>query len=443
MISSFLRSAQIVAFCWLWFFSSSSSAQVSDGSAYSLENRSWEGLSGLAELMSKSSIAFDAPQIVDVRDLPVNDVLIIVYPQKLLEREGDALELTNWVRAGGRILLFDDFGSSGNLLSHFGISRHDIPETGRRFQDRAALPIADATGVHPLTQSAYSLVFNHASSLAARGKPVYAFDNGKGAVYDMRLQSGILVAVSDASLVTNLMLSIQPNKKFVENALAVACEGRANCAVHVLTRDDEVIGRFGEEKLSLAVVRKLIGDKIRSIESIDLTRTLNFTAQLLVVGTLALLLLVFSFRAAPIPNFTPGKGRAIRGGEYEHALTRHTGPGAHEYSLPMWILADRFESAFYPAIGLAGRQPMVTEEARRDAVRRYLERFEPRADRNREREITNLVHRLSDTMTSRALNRPVVRADARNFLKTYKLCRSILLRLDSENDLESIEKRPT
>src|SRR6185436_5478964 len=183
----------------------------------------WNGLSDLASLVESRGQTVLATDHVDWGDLdPEKDVVLVLYPQDPL----DAQQVATWVRAGGSILLADDFGQCDDAFAEFGLRR--AKATGvhaqRWYEDNPALPVATAwADDHPLARDADEIITNHPAVLSVtRGSPdvVFGFGRGDALVVAGKLGDGRFVALADPSVLINGMLQFDGNAGFATDLLA-------------------------------------------------------------------------------------------------------------------------------------------------------------------------------------------------------------------------------
>src|SRR5262249_51836678 len=156
---------------------------------------------------------------LDLRQLRREDGVVLVHPERVI----DADELMAYMRAGGRLVLLDDYGTGDALLARFGIRRVPLPSRpAEMLRGNPALAIAEPASVHPAVRHASRVVVNHGTGLAhpalspvlvVRGESepdvLFAVAGAVG--------QGRLLAVGDASVAINGMMRYPGNR-----ALAVA-----------------------------------------------------------------------------------------------------------------------------------------------------------------------------------------------------------------------------
>ncbi|MBA2662943.1 MAG: DUF4350 domain-containing protein [Bradymonadaceae bacterium] len=332
------------------------------GADYDPVNADWSGLRQLVELARVEGIELVHTTELDYGRLGLEDAVVIVHPQGEL----DVSNLANFVIAGGRILLADDFGKSEAFLSRLAVSRITMAAANlphlNHVRDNPALPIFEPRGRHPLLVDVERLVANHPAVLFNVGGPVVAFSEGGGLVYDMTLADGKVVVLADPSMLINHMLNVADNAQFARNALRYICAERSTCRVHLLVESWQERGQFegralpsGETEISRRI--QDVNDYVSSLtEGIPLAELLYYLSILLVGGLAAYLITVFPVRRpraysryitqalenVPAPQT-----------EFDWNMSRF-GQGASEvnYALPVAILKELFEELFLTRMGL-------------------------------------------------------------------------------------------
>src|SRR5262245_4677528 len=190
-------------------------APARGGTDYDAASRAWNGLSELRALATP--LAMESGTDVTWENLaPDRDVLFILYPT----REVDAVQLVSFIRAGGRVLLGDDFGNAGEALARLSVIRREAATVrARRHEGNPNLPIAEPHK-HPLSRDVKELVTNHPRVLTATGgETVFSFAGGDAVVVAGELGSGRYVVLSDPSVLINAMLAFDGNLNFAMNLL--------------------------------------------------------------------------------------------------------------------------------------------------------------------------------------------------------------------------------
>ena len=179
----------------------------------------WDGLDTLLRTARESETAIQAPDVLDLSQLDPRDALLIVAPDDALPTGA----LTSFLREGGRIALLDDFGPAERLLAAYQVTRLPAP-TGDlpALRSDSSLLIAYPASEHPLVEGVDLLLTNGASALHHRElKPVFTFGHTASAlVLAGAVGAGRLVAVGDASLLINQLMTLPSHQRFAKNLLA-------------------------------------------------------------------------------------------------------------------------------------------------------------------------------------------------------------------------------
>ena len=215
----------------------------------------WEGLSQLVR-MAQTQLG---PQRVIITptlslgDLRREDGLVIVHPERILDSDA----LTSFMRAGGRLVLLDDYGTGDGLLARFGIRRVPLPRRpAEMLRGNPSLAIAEPASSHPAVRDVGRVVTNHATGLEHPALSSVLVVRGEGEP-DVLLSvagavgQGRLLAVGDASVAINEMMRYPGNRALAAALVRYATEddvwGKRNGKLYILTNDFSTTGAFGDE----------------------------------------------------------------------------------------------------------------------------------------------------------------------------------------------------
>ena len=209
----------------------------------------WNGLSELRALAERTGAAVITPEAIDATQLGPEDALLVVHPVEALP----SVELSAFLRSGGRLAIADDFGTGRALLLAFGIGSF-APARDASIQllrGNPHLMLATRQNAHPLSRGAAVLVTNRPQVITHRKlDPIYALRKDHDAiVLSGAVGKGRLVAISDSSLLINNMLQFDGNRAFARDLLAYLV-GPARGRLYIAGSDAQWkfgVRRFGAE----------------------------------------------------------------------------------------------------------------------------------------------------------------------------------------------------
>jgi hypothetical protein len=234
------------------------------------QGEDWEGLAQLVRMATSElgPARVVATQRLALGTLSREDALLIVHPTRPLEVD----ELAAFMRAGGRVALFDDYGTGDALAAHFGIRRVPLPEHPlEMLRDNPSFAIAEPTGAHPAVHDVSRVVTNHGTGLVHPGLSPLLVVRGDGEP-DVLLGvagavgQGRLLVVGDASIAMNAMLRYPGNRELALGSLRYLVEddawGKRGGKLYVLTNVFETTGTYGNDSplggAALAAQRSLV-----------------------------------------------------------------------------------------------------------------------------------------------------------------------------------------
>jgi len=198
-------------------------------------NPGWNGLSELSSILQVKPLK--SLSAIALEEDPSDALIIIAGPEKNFTAE-EASAIEQFIRAGGYLILADDFGSGNSLLG--------LLEVGARFDGSLLLdPLfkyrsSKLPEVHRFSDeftryNLSSLVLDYATSIDGCGEPValsssYSFldENLNGArdvgepegplavACEIRLGRGRIFLISDPSMMVNSMLNRGSNLEFLK-----------------------------------------------------------------------------------------------------------------------------------------------------------------------------------------------------------------------------------
>ncbi len=229
---------------------------------FDTSGRDWQGLSDFMDLAREdlTPARVVATSTLSYDTLRREDGVVLVHPQHALDIDS----LSRFMHDGGRVIVLDDFGTSDELLRHFGIERTALPaHPALMLRGKPAFAIAepaDEDGAHPAVRGVRRVVLNHATGLKHPDLSpllqVRGAGSGRGVLVAMAgaVGAGRLLAVGDSSIVINGMLRYPGNRTFARNVIEYAVEDDAAWSRHgklyVVSGDFAQTGSFGDASLS-------------------------------------------------------------------------------------------------------------------------------------------------------------------------------------------------
>jgi hypothetical protein len=303
---------------------------------FDLTGSDWEGCSELVRL-ARTELGQNrviATTTIDFSLLKPEDGVLLLYPEKSL----DVDELSKFMRAGGRVVLLDDFGRGESLLRHFGMERVPVPRNpAEMLRHNPQLALAEPASAHPVVNDVNRVVTNHATGLSHPDlSPVLKIRaaNGEGDVFvavagavgdKAPSPQGRFLVVGDPSIVMNSMLRYAGNKAFARGLVKYAVEndawGTRGGRLFIASGAFEQKGSYGGEENTLAEWLRTLKDAFDIIRKEGLPDPLAW-AVAIAIG-LALVVWVGSragkLHKAIIPRFVRRVPPVAQGGVAGHA----------------------------------------------------------------------------------------------------------------------------
>lgn len=212
--------------------------------AFELGDQSWEGCSDLLDL-ARAELGANrvvTTKTLDWHSLGPNDAILVIHPLSPIDPE----EAASFMRAGGRLGLFDDFGVGDRLLRTFNVEVRELPKRPALFlRGNEALAVARpvretiASGeaaTHPTVADVATVIFNHGIGYrhpeltavleVSSERPVSGeLPEAVPVAIAGQVDKGRLFAVGDASAFMNLMLRFSGNREFARGVLRYLADG--------------------------------------------------------------------------------------------------------------------------------------------------------------------------------------------------------------------------
>jgi hypothetical protein len=240
--------------------SSLASSRAAYASPFDLSGHDWEGA---ADFVAVAKAEVGAARVIptgqlDMHGLKREDSVIVLHPERTLDVES----LSRFMRAGGRVLLLDDFGTGDALLTHFGLERVAPPRhPAEALRNNPSFAIAEPASAHPVASDVVKVVTNHPTGLKhPELSPVLKIRGNGTDEPDVLVAvagavgQGRLLAVGDPSIVMNSMLRYPGNKAFARGLARYAADDdtwgkRSNGKIYVVAGSFDQKGVFGDDSL--------------------------------------------------------------------------------------------------------------------------------------------------------------------------------------------------
>ena len=259
-------SIAVLALASLLLLVSATAPAISSTADFSIFNSGWNGTSDLAMTtykLGKFSPTFEVKSTgteMQVAQIgldrlvldPIGSALVEIGPTAAFS-DSDGTIVGDFVRAGGVLLLADDFGTGNSLLQKMGASSRISGKLvmDLAFDKKPQFPVCFDIRPSPLTTNVTSILLNYPSSLvlnsSARTSPV-AFTSiaswldidGNGErglnepsgpfpiIAEEKLGNGTIVLLSDPSVLINGMSKHLNNTDLKDDILTVLCLGRSS-----------------------------------------------------------------------------------------------------------------------------------------------------------------------------------------------------------------------
>ena len=199
---------------------------------------------------------------LDFASLTPGDGVLVLHPEVELKYD----EVSGFLAAGGRLAVLDDFGAADRLLEHYRIFRVQAPlRPAASLRDNPALAIAvpavqavagQEQNRHPIVANVDRIVTNHPSALTNPNLtpvltiPALGEPDATLAVTGVIAGHGRLFALSDPSIVINLMLRYPGNRAFALGLVDYLVEddtwGTRGGTLYLLSNRFDQGGHFGK-----------------------------------------------------------------------------------------------------------------------------------------------------------------------------------------------------
>jgi hypothetical protein len=297
---------------------------------FDLNGDDWEGASELVRL-AKAELEpghVVTTNQIDFSELKPEDGLLLIYPERSL----DEAELSKFMRAGGRVVLLDDYGRGDSLLSAFNMHRIPAPRNpAESLRHNPQLALAEPASAHPVVADVNRVVTNHPVGLQHPDlSPVLkirsqSHDADVAVAVAGAVGQGRLLAVGDPSIVMNSMLRYAGNKAFARGLIHYAVDsdawGKRGGKLFIAAGTFEQKGAYGGEENAVSSFFRDLRDLMDQIRREGLPAILAWGASI----ALGLALVVWVGSRAGrlhkplLPRFTRKIPAVAQGGVAGHA----------------------------------------------------------------------------------------------------------------------------
>jgi len=251
-------------------------AGSSAAAPFDARGEDWEGLSDFVR-MAQAELGLQRVVVTSTLNMPAlrrEDGIILVHPDHFVDPD----ELSAFMRAGGRLVLLDDYGAGDGLLARFGIRRVPLPgRPAEMLRNNPALAIAEPASAHAAVRDVARVVTNHATGLEHAGLSPVLVVRGDGEPDVLLAVAGAvghgrLLAVGDASVGINAMLRYSGNRTLCASLVRYVTEddswGKRDGTLYILSGDFDLRGAFGDDERggrALGTVRRVLTDALETL----------------------------------------------------------------------------------------------------------------------------------------------------------------------------------
>ncbi len=338
------------------------------GVDFETEQPGWNALHYLRTTADEAEVTLQARRTLDFATLRGDEILLVVAPVTTLSAEGRQ-QLLAFVRAGGRLIIADDFRAGASWMSPFGLALHDRPGAAPGVvEGRPGLLRFPGVAVGgALGYQVRELVLNHpaaitteasaakgeAASLASRPdrSPTARLAQGRyedgvrAFLYEVQLGRGRVLALADPSvLIDGMLRAFHGNKQFAANLLRWGCYRGEPCRVALLANLAAVTGVFrpapdlrpgGRPQGALQALAAALDGIAEALRS----PAARWFGGALTLATL--LLPLWRFGRLPQPRLPPSAGDAPARGRLQETIEAWMMRPEADFRQPARLLAQR------------------------------------------------------------------------------------------------------
>jgi len=359
------RAAALVSAAWLAICLAASTALAAP---FDPAGQDWEGLAQLVRLAEGevgTARVVVAPKLA-LAELRREDGVLLVHPSRPL----DVDELSAFMRVGGRLALFDDYGTGDDLLLRFGIRRVALPtRPAQALRGNAALAVAEPASAHPTVRDAAHVVTNHAVGLEHASLSPLLVVKGDGEPDVLLALAGAvghgrLIAVGDASVLINAMLRYPGNRALARAVVRYLLDddvwGKRGGKLYVVVNDFSTTGAFGDPSRAASAI---VEGRRAVVEGVKTLRREGAPPGVAYAGALVAALGIVGWTSARVgrthkpssPRFTRAVPAVLQGGIAGHAAV--LGSPEASRALAVLELKSALEEQLTARLGLERTPP--------------------------------------------------------------------------------------
>jgi hypothetical protein len=240
------------------------------------QGQDWEGLSQLVRIAQGElgSARVVVTSALSLGELKREDGVLMVHPDRTL----DVDEIASFMRAGGRLVLLDDYGTGEELLTRFGIRRVPLPaRPAEMLRDNPSLAIAEPASVHPTVRDVAHVVTNHATGLEHQALSPLLVVRGDGEPDVLLAVAGAVghgrfIAIGDASIPINAMMRYPGNRTLSRALIRYATDddvwGKRGGTLYVVANGFRTTGAFGDSARADTAAREARRAILEALETL-------------------------------------------------------------------------------------------------------------------------------------------------------------------------------
>lgn len=397
-----------------------SAQSVATAIDYDPQSSAWNGLVEFVRLSQTAQVELRTSSTLDWSAVRHGDGLLVLYPLSSVDLD----ELSAFLEDGGRLALFDDFGTSEPLLRWFQVQRSEAIQGTLRSPRLPGFYNAYRQGDHVLGDQIDSLVTNEPVVLRhARLSPAFSLsqDPSQGVILAGQVGRGRLVIGGDPSILINSMLRFSGNRQFALNLLSYLAP-QTNGRIHLVTRRFSSRGTYegthSRRRSPLKLFSKNLDETLARAGMVFNDPTLLRLASLFAVLLATLIMAAKIWGPKPSDRFGPtAPGGPLAGVAPKVLLFGRSGANL---LYPTLVLRRLFERALLRELEL---MPPTD-------IARVVERAEKKLTVEQLKSLRSVLVEL-DAIANNAEDKPALKVSGRRFVSLWRRISAILAGLSN------------